>query len=167
MDQVLKKGRSIRTLLSAGPDADLSTAKNFDIFGFDPRGVNNTEPFFACQPNALERALFDLENEAIGLLDTSEASFDAHWTRQRIVAESCSKRIIDAGFGEYMTTADVARDIAHIFEKHGQWRQKETERLLTESLAQPPDDADVVRERLQYNPSKEAIRYWGFSYGIF
>ena len=162
--QVLTKGHSLRTLLSA--DHNASSGKHFDIFGFDPRGVNNTEPFFACQPNALAGALFDLENEAVGLLDTSEASFDALWTRQRSQAESCSKRIVEAGFGEYMTTADVARDIAHIFEKHGQWREKEVERLWNASPSQTPDDADMAQEHLRYKPGKEGIRYWGFSYGI-
>ena len=166
IEQVLDKGHSIRTLLSADHDGS-SAAKHFDIFGFDPRGVNNTEPFFSCHPNALAGTLFDLENEAIGLLDTSEASFDALWTRQRTLADSCSKRIVKAGFGEYLTTADVARDVARIFDKHGQWREKEAERLLTIPSFQTSEAAETVRERLLHKPGKEPIRYWGFSYGIF
>lgn len=61
----------------------------------------------------------------------------------------------------HMDTAPVARDIIEIFERHGEWREKEAERLLASSKISGAEAWDV-RARTAYHPSKEMVQYWGF-----
>jgi len=64
----------------------------FDIIGFDPRGVNNTRPLLTCFPNHLEAAVAALEEDAHGMIGTSDTSFDNLWASKRAMAEGCSRR---------------------------------------------------------------------------
>lgn len=84
-------------------------------------------------------------------------AFTNYWTRTRALADSCSKRAIELGIGEHMTTPSVVRDIIEIFERHGEWREQEARRLLP--------SRQEVPAHVQYEPGKELIQYWGFSYG--
>ena len=174
ISSALKKGKDIQTVVSAGPESALNkTALHFDVIGFDPRGVNHTTPSFNCFPDHVQATAFQLESLAIGALDTSDASFDTHWARMRALASGCSKRALDSGIGEYMSTASVARDIIEIVERHGEWREAEARRLLLQSSpllrgTQKPltTEADVeILERVRHKLGKEMVHYWGFSYG--
>lgn len=70
----------------------------------------------------------------------------------------------------------MARDVVEIFERHGQWRQAEAERLMETAadrmlVGRKIADAHTwrlqsgIRERTKYAPGQEMIQYWGFSYG--
>lgn len=148
-------------MVSAGPDADNDTAKYFDIISFDPRGVNNTRPNYQCFPNAIERVTFEKEMLAYGAPGSSDTAFTNLWTLIRTLADSCSKRAIESGIGEYMSTTSVARDIVEIVERHGEWREQEARRLLSAADKSERNLPDHVR----YRPGEEMIQYWGFSYG--
>ncbi|KAK4540432.1 hypothetical protein LTR36_009178 [Oleoguttula mirabilis] len=163
--QVLRGGYSVRTILSAGPGADSETAKHFDIISFDPRGVNNTRPMLTCFPNHLEAAAYSLVEQAYGMIDSSDTSFDNLWAGKRAVAEGCSKRAAEEGIGKHMSTAPVARDIVEIFERHGEWREKEGQRLLRSMFKAPSDEKEAIVTRTAYRPGKEMVQYWGISYG--
>ena len=65
-----------------------------------------------------------------------------------------------------MSTANVARDIIEIFERHGQWREKEATRLLSSRVRRAKQYimGDAM-EHLRYRPDQETVQYWGFSYG--
>ncbi|KAI5257360.1 hypothetical protein E4T42_00994 [Aureobasidium subglaciale] len=153
---VHREGKEIQTIVSAGPDADNKTAKFFDIISFDPRGVNNTQPTFQCFPDFIERLTFEKELEAYGAPGSSNVAFSNLWARVRTHADSCSKRAIESGIGEYMSTTSVARDIIEIFEKHGEWREKEAQKSA--KLVELP-------YHVKYVPGEELVQYWGFSYG--
>lgn len=160
-EQVLKEGKYIQTIISAGPDADNDTAKYFDVISFDPRGVNNTRPTFQCFPDFIERLSFEKELSGYGVPGSSDMAFTNQWTRVRALADSCSKRAIEAGIGEHMSTTSVARDIVEIFERHGEWREQEARNIvgaLKTSKRSLPD-------HVKYEPGEEMIQYWGFSYG--
>lgn len=159
--QVLGRGKDIQTLVSAGPDADNDTAKYFDIISFDPRGVNNTRPNYQCFPNAIERLTFEKEMMAYGAPGSSDTAFANLWTLVRTLADSCSKRAIESGIGEHMSTTSVARDIVEIVERHGEWREQEARRLLSSADQSERNLPDHVK----YRPGEEMIQYWGFSYG--
>lgn len=98
-------------------------------------------------------------------------AFETHWVKWRAVAESCSQRSLDSGIGRHMTTANVARDIVEIFERHGKWREAEASRLLGLSSQKRDQEVlvtqgnDQTLDRLRYQPGKEMVQYWGFSYG--
>ncbi|KAJ8606171.1 hypothetical protein MRB53_041178 [Persea americana] len=162
--QVLRGGHAVRTILSAGPEQNNHLAKNFDIIGFDPRGVNNTTPMLSCFADDIEAGKWESEKHAIGYIGDTDTSFDQLWTRMRAFGDSCSTRAAEHGFGYHMSTTSVARDIVEIFERHGQWREAETERLLkTTSLNKSQHDAVISRNI--YNADREKIQFWGFSYG--
>ncbi|KAK5175454.1 uncharacterized protein LTR77_000593 [Saxophila tyrrhenica] len=165
--QVLRGGHHVQKILSAGPDADEHTAKYFDIIGFDPRGVNNTRPLFTCFPDHLAAAAWALEEDANGFMDTSDIAFDNVWASKRAMAEGCSKRWAEEGLAKHMDTAPVARDIVEIFERHGEWREKEAKWLLSlpEAASYSEADREEMAARTKYKPGKEMVQYWGFSYG--
>lgn len=159
--QVLKWGKHTQTIVSAGPDANNDTARYFDVISFDPRGVNNTRPNLQCFPNFIERIAFEKEMLAYGAPGSSNTAFTNLWSLVRTLADSCSKRAIESGIGEHMSTTSVARDIVEIFERHGEWREQEARKLLKSSDVSEEDLPDHVK----YQPGEEMVQYWGFSYG--
>nr|OQO23566.1 hypothetical protein B0A51_09204 [Rachicladosporium sp. CCFEE 5018] len=120
--QVLRGGKNVRTLLSAGPDSGNGEGKHFDIYGFDPRGVDNTTPTIICQPDSIAAGKWQIETNAYGYIGTSDTSFDNVWASRRALAEGCSKRYVEQarinGIAKHVSTAAVARDIIEIFERH-------------------------------------------------
>ncbi|KAK3722014.1 hypothetical protein LTR37_002830 [Vermiconidia calcicola] len=130
--QVIRGGYHVRTILSAGPEEENSIPKHFDIFGFDPRGVNNSRPILTCFRNRLDAAAWSIAEDAHGMIDTSDNSCDNLWASKRALAEGCSKKAAEEGIAKYMATASVARDIVEIFERHGEWREAEARRLLSD-----------------------------------
>ncbi|KAF2767835.1 hypothetical protein EJ03DRAFT_328854 [Teratosphaeria nubilosa] len=165
VDQVLRGGHHVRTILSAGPGADNATARNFDIIGFDPRGVNNTRPQLFCAPNHLEAARQAIEEDAHGFIDSSDTAFNYLWARKRAWADDCSRRAASQGIGKHVSTAPVARDIIEIFERHGEWREKEVQHQISRDRLLTAADKQGIIQRTAYHPGKEMIQYWGFSYG--
>lgn len=157
--QVYSSGQDMQIQINAGPEADNKTAKFFDIVSFDPRGVGYTSPTFRCFPSFIERLTYG--NPADGSSGSSNTTFTSLWTSYRTLADSCSKRAIKAGIGEHMSTTSVARDIVEISEKHGEWREQEARKLLSNSGQADRDLPDHVR----YQPGKDMVQYWGFSYG--
>lgn len=66
--------------------------QNFDVIGFDPRGVNNTRPSLRCFPNHLDAAIWSIEQDTLGYMDTSDTAFDNAWASHRAMAGGCSTR---------------------------------------------------------------------------
>lgn len=60
-----------------------------------------------------------------------------------------------------MDTAPVARDIIEIFERHGEWREKEALDLMS-SAAIGNDERTQVLERTRYHKDAEQVQYWGY-----
>jgi len=147
--------------VSAGPTADNQTAKHFDIISFDPRGVANTRPNFHCFPSSLERQDYYRTLLEYGSPGNNYEAFSNVWTLQRTFADSCSKRAIKAGIGEYISTSNAARDMIEIVERHGEWREEEARRLLKSSGS---SDTNLLA-RVEYQPGKEMVQFWGISYG--
>lgn len=61
----------------------------------------------------------------------------------------------------HMDTAPVARDIIEIFERHGEWREKEADRLLR-GTETSPNEVSETTARTMYRPGEEMVQYWGF-----
>ncbi|KAG9756878.1 hypothetical protein KCU73_g4695, partial [Aureobasidium melanogenum] len=109
-------GEEFQIQISAGSKADNKTAKFFDVISFDPRGVSYTSPTYHCFPSFIEKMNYNYEPS--GPPSSSDTAFTSFWTSVRTLADSCSKRAIEAGIGEHMSTTSVARDIVEIFERH-------------------------------------------------
>lgn len=62
----------------------------------------------------------------------------------------------------HMGTAPVARDVIEIFERHGEWREAESRRLLKSMNSASDDKKREFEPRLAYQPGKEMVQYWGF-----
>lgn len=67
--------------------------QNFDIIGFDPRGINNTSPMVTCFPDQHAAAAWDLESAGHGYIGSSDTSFDYLWASKRALARGCSERL--------------------------------------------------------------------------
>lgn len=65
-----------------------------------------------------------------------------------------------------MSTASVARDIIEIFERHGEWREKEAQRLISSANVPLPalsnEEKEEILRRAAHKPGKEMVQYWGF-----
>lgn len=72
---------------------------------------------------------------------------------------------IAKGIGMHMDTAPVARDIVEIFERHGEWREVEAQRLMMSMGSFKDAAAQETAVRTAYRPGEEMVQYWGFSYG--
>lgn len=125
-----------------------TSAKYFDILGWDPRGVNNTTPTLSCFPDSFTRQVWNLQTEADGMLGSSKSSLTTLWQRAKALAQGCSEALAlsfngtDEALGEHVNTTPGIADMVEIIERHAQWRDKES-----------------------WKRGGEKLLYWGFSYG--
>ncbi|PWY75883.1 hypothetical protein BO83DRAFT_426149 [Aspergillus eucalypticola CBS 122712] len=173
---VLRYGKAIQTIVDSpeSPSADSASGKYFDVVSFDPRGVNNTTPNLSCFPDSATRKAWLLQLEAEGLLGSSEGAFDTRWARYEAFGMSCNQQGVTASkdgewIGKFMNTAPVVADMVELVERQGEWRERETERLLSTdsntSLAEANSDAERISLHNRWNKGEEKLLYWGFSYG--
>ncbi|KAI5198618.1 hypothetical protein E4T39_06665 [Aureobasidium subglaciale] len=172
--QMLRSGRATQTIVDAEMDPNstsiVSEAIYHDIISFDPRGVGYTTPGIHCFPDNLARSSWELQNEAIGLLGSSEDAFDRNWYRARALAESCSTATgtTEDGFeaiGEHVNTTPVARDMLEIIERHAEWLEKQARLQKQQDHFLGVASNDQIIERLRYTKGKALLKYWGNSYG--
>ncbi|PYI03012.1 hypothetical protein BO78DRAFT_400161 [Aspergillus sclerotiicarbonarius CBS 121057] len=173
---VFRYGKAIQTIVDSAesPSADPATGKYFDVVSFDPRGVNNTTPNFSCFPDPMARKAWSLQSEAEGALGSSETAFDTRWARFEAFGMSCSQPSAESSeneewIGPFMNTAPVVADMVELVERHGEWREQETERLLSTAIDASPHepnlDIEAIKLQNRWNKGQEKLLYWGFSYG--
>ncbi|PYH71127.1 alpha/beta hydrolase [Aspergillus vadensis CBS 113365] len=173
---VFRYGKAIQTIVDSpeSPSADSASGKYFDVVSFDPRGINNTTPNLSCFPDSATRKAWFLQLEAEGLLGSSEGAFDTRWARYEAFGMSCNQQGVTASkdgewIGRFMNTAPVVADMVELVERHGEWRERETERLLSADSNTPAAEANSDAERIslhnRWNKGEEKLLYWGFSYG--
>lgn len=102
----------------------------FDIVGFDPRGVGATTPLALCFDSDSQLALFDLQDGTP--LNISDGSIPFARAHAQVVSERCLSALggngredsngtaMEWGPGRFMDTASVATDMLRISEKLGQ-----------------------------------------------
>lgn len=133
-----------------------------------------------CYPDRLAAGGAQIEQEAQGYIGSSDTSFDNLWAFERAKADSCSQRAIDnvnsagrriqcdqsadtcQGIGMHMDTAPVARDIIEIFERHGEWREAETKRLLNSIGSLTAEERQQIAGKTAHRRDEEMVQYWGF-----
>ena len=124
--------------------------------------MNNTQPGLACFANSLFYAEWTIENQALGVVGSSDVAYDNVWASYQAVMRECSRQAGD--IVEHMNTVPVARDVIEIIERHGQWRQTEAQRML-QSVAASNSHAEAIAKRTAWTAGREMVQYWGFSYG--
>ncbi|KAL6722282.1 hypothetical protein ACLMJK_001389 [Lecanora helva] len=174
VDFLLHHGKTVQMIADspkdpANEDFDHENLpKYFDVIAFDPRGVNNTTPHFTCFPNTLVQEIWSMQADAEVVLGSSDNAFANIWTRTTALSQGCTRRIAESNSPEdqlafHINTSPVVADIVAVIEKHGQWREQEATRLLTERLL--TREVDAIRERTKWRRGEEKLLYWGLSYG--
>lgn len=175
--QVLGVGRDLQTIADAeeppsSSSSPTSDAKYFDIIGFDPRGVNNTTPGFSCFPTIYAQRIWELQDEAEGMLGSSPTSLSSKWQRAMALNPGCSEALNTPpegekeALGEHMNTPPVARDMLEIIERHGEWREKQgQETQRQQDCVHGNDPTQQIAIRTRWNRGQERLLYWGRSYG--
>lgn len=175
LSQVLRNGKATQVIVDSELDPSDATPqsqhKYYDVIAFDPRGIGQTMPSVQCFPDTFSRETWLMQNEALGLLGSSEDSFLRNWYRSKALAEGCSTAITVAhengeAIGEHINTTPVARDMLEIVERHAEWI--EAQGKLTQDLYDAAfgcDKAQAIVTRTQWAKGREKIKYWGNSYG--
>ncbi|GFF43102.1 tripeptidyl aminopeptidase [Aspergillus udagawae] len=176
--QALLSGRDMQMIVDAEADPALptktaySSARYFDIIGFDPRGVNNTTPGFSCFPNSFSQRNWELQVEADGMLGSSDDSLMRSWQRAISLGAACSQALqsapagTDEALGEHLNTPTVARDMLEIIERHGEWRERQGQVEQREyDRTHGYDLQQRIVTRTKWKRGHEKLLYWGRSYG--
>lgn len=175
VEQVLLNGKATQVIVDSELDSNTtepdSVHRYHDIIGFDPRGIGRTTPGIHCFPDSFSREAWSMQNEALGLLGSSEDSFLRNWYRSKALAEGCSTAIglaSDGGdaIGEHVNSSPVAADMLEIVERHAEWVEKQGKVAQTaHDMRQGRDKAQTIAKRTRWAKGQEKIKYWGNSYG--
>lgn len=98
-------GPGVATLQQLGAFLDPQVHAQFDVIGFDPRGVGLSDPV-TCFPDAASEQAFLAEGVAVPLTAEEEASTIAQFGAMALACETLSGSRI-----EHASTANVARDM--------------------------------------------------------
>ncbi|KAH8732789.1 TAP-like protein-domain-containing protein [Phaeosphaeriaceae sp. PMI808] len=160
-------GKPLQDIVDPDIDANIDSTdvRYYDILGFDPRGIGESEPYAQCLDDPAAAWSWNLRENTEGILGSSDAALGRLWSMTHAWGSAC-KQVMDDASGpnikQYMTTAIVARDMLEIIEKHAAYVAE----VLDQSTAKgcrrsyEPDSA-------LYTPSEAKLDYWGFSYGTF
>ncbi|KAF9255261.1 hypothetical protein L218DRAFT_967471 [Marasmius fiardii PR-910] len=105
VDLVRMRGASFSTVL--GPQ--------FDIVGFDPRGVSRSTPRVSFYQSRIERELW--ATPGVGELNHSSLTLESSWARNKITGRLAAER--DHSVLAHINTDQTARDMLRITEAHG------------------------------------------------
>ncbi|KAF5361716.1 hypothetical protein D9758_007284 [Tetrapyrgos nigripes] len=108
-------GSGVIYALTSGEFLQSTFGSQFDIIGFDPRGVNNTIPKVSIF-NSDEEQMNWLSQEPLDFNSTEEALPEA-WARYKAFSQLAESR--DNNTLNHVTTGDVARDILGIGRSNG------------------------------------------------
>lgn len=98
-------GPGVSTLHQLGAFLDPQVHARFDVIGFDPRGVGESDPV-TCFPDAATEAAFLAEAPAVPVTDDEEARTIALFAATSLACETLSGTRIEGA-----STANVARDM--------------------------------------------------------
>ncbi|CAA7269867.1 unnamed protein product [Cyclocybe aegerita] len=105
-------------LSSVGSDIASVIGEEFDVIGFDPRGVANSTPRILSIFNSdVERAEFGLGYNDWDMEVSSLPTLPGRWARMQVFGRLAQGR--DNGFLSHVTTDNVARDMMSIVKAHG------------------------------------------------
>ncbi|KAF5311055.1 hypothetical protein D9619_008143 [Psilocybe cf. subviscida] len=107
VDMVKRRGEMFSKIL--GPQ--------FDIVGFDPRGVSRSTPAVSFFHTKAEKAIWFQEGFRGGLANNTDEGVARTWARSFIVGQLAAET--DDGYLRHINTENTARDMLRIVEAHG------------------------------------------------
>lgn len=176
---MLEQGKYFQTIIDGGRSPNSQSGNEepisfFDVISFDPRGVNNTTPAFSCFNDEMMSQAWDIQGQSIGLLGSSNTSFEQVWSRSMALAYSCAthpsafKNSHCEHVGQYINTSPVVRDMVEIVERYGEWRERDVRKqLLNLDWSRSSEKYQAALERGIWKKGQEKLLYWGLSYGTF
>ncbi|KAF7345026.1 AB hydrolase-1 domain-containing protein [Mycena venus] len=108
VDYVVETGASIATIIGG----------QFDIVGFDPRGVSYSTPTVYLFKTEAERALWMPPASNFASLNQSADAIAQQWARAQIIGQLAVNRN-ENNYIQYITTDNTARDMLRITEAFG------------------------------------------------
>ncbi|KAF5374279.1 hypothetical protein D9758_004550 [Tetrapyrgos nigripes] len=108
-------GSGVELILAEGRDLSSIVGPQFDLVGFDPRGVGRSEPRVSFYETAVERELWQLQ--ATHELEHSNHDLADTWGRALVTSRLASER--DNDVLGHINTDQTARDMLKITEAHG------------------------------------------------
>lgn len=160
--------KSLQYVVDAASEPDLAgkDTRFFDIIGFDPRGIGETEPVATCLSDPAASWSWRLREAEQGILGSSDAALGRLWSMTHAFGSSC-KQALDALDGpdikQYMTTAFVARDMLEMTERHAEY----VARARAQAIHNTGGSGCYNTGHSTYTPGEAKLQYWGFSYGTF
>ncbi|KAJ7204027.1 TAP-like protein-domain-containing protein [Mycena haematopus] len=107
VDMVAKGGSLLSTIV--GPE--------FDIVGFDPRGVGRSIPRISFFSSRAERQIWLVDDARIGSMNSSADALARAWARGMLAGKLAGEQ--DDGSLRFMNTDHTARDMLKIVQAHG------------------------------------------------
>ncbi|KAF8577644.1 hypothetical protein K439DRAFT_1418020 [Ramaria rubella] len=111
-------GSGVRLIDGLGDHFQKMLGDDFDIVGFDPRGIGLTEPQVSIFSDAYERAYWELGQQP--LANSTHDSLARGYARADLFGDLAVARSKRAA--QYVSTASVARDMLSITRAHGRER---------------------------------------------
>ncbi|KAJ7250341.1 TAP-like protein-domain-containing protein [Mycena rebaudengoi] len=108
VDFVLGRGKQLSTIL--GPE--------FDIIGFDPRGIARSTPRVSFFETRVAREIYTGNTARRESLNSSDDAISRAYAHSLILGQLASER--DAGSLRYINTENTAHDMLRIVQAHGQ-----------------------------------------------
>jgi pimeloyl-ACP methyl ester carboxylesterase len=168
---LLRSGKYLRSIV----DTNTTDGKHFDLISFDPRGVGISKPRVDCFHDRNMANNWQQRLQEEGWFESSDAALGRMWSMSMAKGQSCSESSSHEGdeIKQYVSTASAARDMLELVEKHGEWREREAQKLIHGGCSHwrraiPGSLQRVeVPATLRYQPGEEKIQYYGFSYGSY
>ncbi|KAG8810837.1 hypothetical protein FRC17_002742, partial [Serendipita sp. 399] len=110
-------GSGVGLISNLGPSFQLIIGGEFDIIGFDPRGVGQTTPVVDVFPLPLERESFALRYLEAPFINQTSTALSQVMARATLVNQLIEERANVAA--QYLNTAVVSTDMLSIVKAHG------------------------------------------------
>lgn len=140
-DLLLHSGSRFQSLLAG--------ERNYEIIGFDPRGVNLSTPHGDCHKgDEISRKLDQERNTGLSPITEDFNALNYHYASALGKSELCEVDGVDSIWG-YLNTASVARDVIEIIDRIDdlRWQNRNSTKPA--------------------NAPKPRLQYIGISYGSF
>ncbi|KAF8181954.1 Alpha/Beta hydrolase protein [Mycena galopus ATCC 62051] len=113
-------GSGVDFVVASGASLSTIVGEQYDIVGFDPRGVSYSTPTVYFFETDVERALWmpPSANIIYPALDQSADAVAQQWARAQIIGQLAVNRN-EKNYIQYMTTDNTARDMLRITEAFG------------------------------------------------
>ncbi|KAJ6451753.1 hypothetical protein C8R45DRAFT_1065341 [Mycena sanguinolenta] len=110
-------GSGVDTVAAAGPLLSTIIGPEFDIVGFDPRGIDRSTPRISFFASRAKRQIWSVESVSTFSVNSSADALARGWARGIVLGQTAGRQ--DDGSLRFMNTDHTARDTLKIVQAHG------------------------------------------------